>query len=220
MISSKTLSLLLLISVFISCNENTKETQTKEIQEKDNETKEVKADLSPDQIFLKEALTFYTSFDNGIDADFAKGDKMIYSVPNRKAIDSARAGIHKPGVSILKGQGRFGNALDYKERSKGYIYYKSQDNMNYNTENWEGAISFWLSLDPAVDLEPGYCDPIQITDSGYNDAGFWVDFTKENPRDFRLGVIGDRDSWNPKPEGPDKILKILLLGNWRNLIFI
>ena len=38
---------------------------------------------------------------------------------------------------------------------------------------------------------------------GYNDAGIWVDFTKENPRDFRLGVIEDRDAWNPNPEGPD-----------------
>ena len=56
---------------------------------------------------------------------------------------------------------------------------------------------------PEKDLEPGYCDPIQITDVSYNDAAIWVDFTKENPRDFRLGVIGDRDVWNPNPEGPD-----------------
>ena len=26
---------------------------------------------------------------------------------------------------------------------------------------------------------------------------------KENPRDFRLGVIEDREAWNPNPEGPD-----------------
>ncbi|MEL7147223.1 MAG: LamG-like jellyroll fold domain-containing protein, partial [Bacteroidota bacterium] len=69
---------------------------------------------------------------------------------------------------------------------------------------------FWLSLDPAKDLKPGFCDPIQITDVSYNDAAIWVDFTKENPRDFRLGVIGDRNSWNPSPDGPDNANPIFI----------
>lgn len=181
------------IAPLLSCKERVKETPLEIVQNP----------LSPDQTFLKDALTFYTSFDKGTDAIVAGGDKRMYSVPNRKQRDSARLGMHKPGVAIAQGKGRFGNALAYTEDSKGYLYYQSKDNMHYATHNWEGAISFWLSLDPAVDLEPGYCDPIQITDSGYNDAGFWVDFTKENPRDFRLGVIGDRESWNPTPEGPD-----------------
>ncbi len=152
---------------------------------------------------LKAALTFYSSFDQGIDADFALGDKQLYTVPNRKARDSAQVGLHKPDIRITKGEGRFGDVLLFTERSKGYIYYPSKDNISYNTNDWSGAVSFWLKLDPATDLEPGYCDPIQITDVSYNDASIWVDFTKENPRDFRLGVIGDRDVWNPNPEGPD-----------------
>lgn len=64
-------------------------------------------------------------------------------------------------------------------------------------------MSFWLQLDPTTDLEPGFCDPIQITDSAYNDAAIWVDFTKDNPRDFRLGIIGDLKSWNPDNTPPD-----------------
>ncbi len=152
---------------------------------------------------VKAALTFYSSFDQGIDADFALGDKQLYTVPNRKARDSAQVGLHKPDIRITKGEGRFGDGLLFTERSKGYIYYPSKDNISYNTTDWSGAVSFWLKLDPATDLEPGYCDPIQITDVSYNDASIWVDFTKENPRDFRLGVIGDRDVWNPNPEGPD-----------------
>lgn len=181
------------IATLISCKEQVKE----------NTPAVTTPVLSPDQAFLKEALTLYAPFDNGPDATVARGDRRMYSVPNRKATDSARVGMHKAGVSIAKGKGRYGDALQYTEDSKGYIYYQSTGNMEYTTQDWEGAISFWLSLDPALDLEPGYCDPIQITDSGYNDAGFWVDFTKENPRDFRLGVIGDRDSWNPNPVGPD-----------------
>ncbi|MCK8520028.1 LamG domain-containing protein [Aquimarina sp. D1M17] len=153
---------------------------------------------------LKQALTFYASFDQGLEADFALGDKRIYTVPNRKATDSSEVGLHyKPDIRIDEGNGHFGNALLFTERSKGYVYYPSKNNISYNTKDWKGAISFWLKLDPSLDLKPGYCDPIQITDVSYNDASIWVDFTKENPRDFRLGVIGDRAVWNPNPEGPD-----------------
>ena len=152
---------------------------------------------------LKEALTFYASFDTGVDADFALGDARMYTVPNRQAKDSAQVGLHKPDISRQEAKGKYGSGLVFTERSKGYIYYPSEKNIAYDTENWSGAVSFWLSLDPATDLEPGYCDPIQITDVSYNDAAIWVDFTKENPRDFRLGVIGDRNVWNPNPEGPD-----------------
>ena len=53
-------------------------------------------------------------------------------------------------------------------------------------------------MDPAVDLEQGFCDPIQITDTAYNDAAVWVDFTPDNPRQFRLGVFGDLNEWNPE----------------------
>ncbi|WP_435578466.1 LamG-like jellyroll fold domain-containing protein [Gilvibacter sp.] len=152
---------------------------------------------------LKESLTFYSSFDTSVDADFALGDARLYTVPNRQARDSARVGLHKPDIRREDGQGKFGAGLVFTERSPGYIYYPSEKNITYNTTNWAATVSFWLKLDPETDLEPGYCDPIQITDSGYNDAGIWVDFTKENPRDFRLGVIGDREVWNPNPEGPD-----------------
>ncbi len=144
---------------------------------------------------LKEALTFYSSFDKGVQADFALGDPQLYTVPSRKARDSAQVGIHKKDIRIAKGKGMVGDALLYGSNSKGYIYYKSKNNIAYDTSDWKGAVSFWLNLDPATDLEPGYCDPIQITDVSYNDASIWVDFTKENPRDFRLGVIGDKTAW-------------------------
>ena len=152
---------------------------------------------------LKTSLTLYASFDETAEADFARGDKQIYSVTNRKAIDSAKVGIHKESVSLSKDKGKQGGSLSFADKTKGYIYYKSLNNIAYSKVDWSGSISFWLSLTPNEDLKPGYCDPIQITDSGYNDAGIWVDYTKENPRDFRLGVIGDRVSWNPKPNGPD-----------------
>ncbi|RZN83510.1 MAG: LamG domain-containing protein [Winogradskyella sp.] len=185
------MQLLLLLVILNSC------------KEKNSEEKIELPKIQKEQIALKSALTLYASFDNGIDADVANGDSKLYSVMNRKELDSALIGLHKDSVNISKNQGKYGDALQFKDKSKGYIYYRSLNNIAYSKTDWSSSISFWLSLDPNKDLKPGYCDPIQITDSGYNDAGIWVDFTKENPRDFRLGVIGDRDSWNPNPEGPD-----------------
>lgn len=185
------LYLFIIALVFTSC----KEKETKTIIE-ESETNTINSGL-------KSALTLYASFDNGIDADFALGDSKLYSVADRKVLDSAKVGLHKEGVSLVEGKGKYGDGLQYADKTKGYIYYQSLKNIAYSESNWNSSISFWLSLDPNTDLKPGYCDPIQVTDSGYNDAGIWVDFTKDSPRDFRLGVIGDRDSWNPNPEGPD-----------------
>jgi Concanavalin A-like lectin/glucanases superfamily len=55
----------------------------------------------------------------------------------------------------------------------------------------------WMRLNPDKDLLPGYCDPIQITQLAWNDAAFFVDFDKDLPRDFRLGVFSDLKYWNP-----------------------
>lgn len=146
---------------------------------------------------LKAALTLHASFDDGVVADFALGDKNLYTVPNRRARDSAQIGLHKPDIKLVE-QGKYGGGLQFTERSRGNIYYPSTNNIAYSQTDWSGSISFWLSLDPATDLKPGFCDPIQITDVSYNDAAIWVDFTRDNPRDFRLGVIGDRKVWNPE----------------------
>ncbi len=43
-----------------------------------------------------------------------------------------------------------------------------------------------------------YCDPLQITQKAWNDAAIFVDFDKDLPRDFRLGVFSDLKAWNPE----------------------
>lgn len=183
----KYIVLILCVAGLTSCKEKAKE--------KDVITEVIKEDPTGDH--LKEALTFYASFDTGVNADFSVGDSLMYTVSNRDSLDASIVGLHKPDISRQEGKGKYGAGLQFTEKSRGYIYYRSAGNIAYSKENWNGAISFWLSLDPATDLEPGFCDPIQITDVRYNDASIWVDFTENNPRDFRLGIIGDRDIWNP-----------------------
>ncbi len=154
---------------------------------------------------LRKALTFHASFDRGIDADFALGDRRLYTASSYENRGDSKPGIGNPDVSIASGKGRFGDALQFKRKNTKAIYYQAGTNVAYQSENWNGTVSFWLSLDPDKDLEPGYCDPLQVTDEDYNDAALWVDFTKDDkPRHFRLGVFGDLKVWNPKGLEPDK----------------
>lgn len=148
---------------------------------------------------LKNALTFYVSFDNGTTADFALGDSNIYSANatyanGRRSLEDIRVGMNNAGHQISEEEGLFGDAFEFGEKSGPVIFYNGKDNIAYNPQNWTGTISFWLSVDPTTELD-GYTDPIQITDTDFNDASIWVDFTDADPPDFRLGVIGDRSAW-------------------------
>jgi len=154
---------------------------------------------------LGKALTFHASFDGGADAAFGPGDRRIYTAASYKKGEEARPGIGNPDVSIVRGEGRFGDGLKFSKKNTRAIYYRAEKNVPFNAQSWNGSVSFWLKLDPETDLEPGFCDPIQITDDAYNDSAIWVDFTKdEKPRHFRLGVFGDLKAWNPQNLEPDK----------------
>jgi len=154
---------------------------------------------------LRTALTFHASFDQAVDADFARGSKQLYTATSYKKREDAKPGLHHPDAHLAPGAGRFGGALKFAKKNTKAVYYPAAKNVAYTPRDWNGTVSFWLSLDPETDLEPGYCDPIQVTDEDYNDAALWVDFTKDDkPRYFRLGVFGDLKSWNPKDLQPDK----------------
>ena len=152
---------------------------------------------------LAGSLTFHASFDNGLDADRAAGDPRLYTAPSYDEQDRAEPGLGNPAVSVAEDAGRFGHALRFAERNQHAIFYRADGNVGYSPAGWSGTVSFWLRVDPATDLAPGFCDPIQITDAAYNDAAIWVDFTAENPRQFRLGVFGDVETWNPDGLGPN-----------------
>jgi hypothetical protein len=153
---------------------------------------------------LGEALMFHAGFDDGWDAGFALGERRLYSAASYEKQDEATPGLATFDVEIVENAGRYQHALRFNKKNTQAIFYRAENNVAYSATGWTGTISFWLSLDPAQDLEPGFCDPIQITDSAYNDACIWVDFTRDNPRQFRMGVFGDLTVWNPENIPPDK----------------
>lgn len=144
---------------------------------------------------LKSSLLLHVPFDGSFDARIATGNGKIFTAESsdRKKVQE---GNHRKEVTIAPGKGRFGDALRFSDRSEEVVFYDGA-NMGFRSENWSGSVSFWLKLNPDKDLKPGFCDPIQITQKQWNDAALFVDFDRELPRDFRLGVFADYKFWNP-----------------------
>jgi hypothetical protein len=154
---------------------------------------------------LRAALSFFASFDHGFHADYARGDRLMYTAPSYRNLDEAVADVVSPDIVIAKGQGRYGDALQFRKKNTQAVFYRAAVNSGVRARNFSGTVSFWLSLGPDTDLEPGYTDPLQITDKAYNNDAIWVDFTRDDkPRHFRLGVFGDSAVWNPKNLATDQ----------------
>lgn len=153
---------------------------------------------------LAEELTLAATFDQGVKADFAKGDPSLFTAAAYDELETQQVGLHHAAAKLKEDRGLHGHALAFPAKVKPVAFYQAAQNVAYNIENWSGTISLWLSLDPDEELAPGYTDPIQITDVGYNDAALWVDFSDKNPRSFRMGVYGDLAVWNPENIPPDK----------------
>ncbi len=164
---------------------------------------------------IGKALTFYASFDRGIEADLSKGNPSLYTITTRQPEEVVRRGLHAQGqTEWATGQGiKGGAALKFNVRNAPWIFYQGEGNVQYRQKNWEGSVSLWLKLDPETELAPGFADPLQLTTRAWNDAAFFVDFNKDgNPRDFRLGAFADLALWNPGkkeiPEGQRPLLPV------------
>lgn len=147
---------------------------------------------------LSAALTFHASFDHGSDADFALGDKQIYTatVQDGQKVVVLTPGLGDPPLTIVEGQGRFGAALAFTQDNSHVVVYKAKQNIAYSPEAFGGTLSLWMRLDPA-EIPGQYSDPVQLTDKQFSDSCIWIDFTKnDTPSDFRLGVFGNQSEWD------------------------
>ena len=128
---------------------------------------------------LLKSFTFYASFNRGIDADFAHGDPNLYTIVSGKPDFKTAVGLRAEGMTkLIKGKGLSGDALQFTRRDAKKLFYKAKKNLAYGRREWSGTVSLWLRLDPEKDLDPGYCDPIQITPRQWNDGAFFVDFDR------------------------------------------
>ena len=156
--------------------------------------------LLPQDDAIRKSLTFHASFDGGTDALRAAGDAKLYWAPSMKQRSEAKPGLPDSGeVALAKGEGKFGDALRFTAKKSPVVFFRGAANMPYSRSDWSGTVSFWLNVDREGKLEPGFCDPIQITPTAWNDAAFFVEFEKRpDSIPFRLGVYADLMVWNPK----------------------
>ena len=148
---------------------------------------------------LSESLSFFASFDHGIDADVARGDKALWQAPNMNKREEATKGLPGSGeVALVVDGGKFGSGLRFTKSAGPIVFFKALNNLKMPAHNWTGTISFWLKTDPAHELREGFCDPIQITSKQWDDAAIFVEFEKRSTGiPFRLGVYADKKIWNP-----------------------
>lgn len=156
---------------------------------------------------LRGSLAFHASFDRGVDADFARGDRTLYHAPSRDELELRKPGTPAGGeVERVPGSGRYGDALRLSLASSPLVFFRGEGNVPFAREEWSGTLSFWLRLDPDEDLRPGYSDPVFITDSAWDDRSLFVDFTADDtPRRFRFAAFSDRGVWNPEGLGWDDV---------------
>jgi hypothetical protein len=151
---------------------------------------------------LSRALTLHASFDKGLDADFARGDKLCYVQQGKKLVP-ARANEE---VKLAADAGRFGGALHFPKKGAYRPAFKDRGVLGYNAKSWSASVSVWLRLDPDKDLEPGYCDPVQIVGNDSRKGFIFLEWSKdETPRHFRYAIRPLVNIWNPKGVGWEDI---------------
>ncbi|MSU67843.1 MAG: hypothetical protein EXS40_04600 [Opitutaceae bacterium] len=143
---------------------------------------------------LSGALTFHASFDQNLAADFSRGDKTCFV---RKSTGVVPA-VPTAEINIAPEAGRFGGALHFTKKGSLRPQFKGADIFDYNDRNWSATVSVWLRLDPEKDLEPGYCDPVQIIGADSKKGFIFLEWSKdEAPRFFRFAIRPLFPIWNP-----------------------
>lgn len=158
------------------------------------------AEASP----LHPALRFYSRFDESLDADYARGDKQLYTATTIQR-SSVKPGLHSDGVEWNREAGYRGGSLNFHKKTEAVLFYRGGENVRHDKSEFGGTVSLWMKLTPDDDLPDGYVDPLQITDKEWNNRSFFLDFTDKDPREFRLGVFSDYKFWNPQDVPWEKI---------------
>ena len=142
---------------------------------------------------LAKALTLHASFDKGLEADFARGDKSCYVQQGKDLVKAAPT----DEVRLAQDAGRFGGGLHFTKKNNFRPAFKDAGVLGYNDKCWSASVSLWLRLNPDEDLEPGYCDPVQIVGDDGKKGFIFLEWSRETPRHFRYAIRPLFHIWNP-----------------------
>lgn len=143
---------------------------------------------------LKSSLTFHASFDASLNADYSKGEKTAVI---KKGKDLVPCEFNED-VKLDLGAGKFGGCLHFPKKGATRPQYSGNGTLGYNDKSWSATVSVWLKLTPDQDLEPGYCDPVQIVGDDGKKGFIFLEWSKdETPRFFRYAIRPLFHIWNP-----------------------
>jgi len=147
---------------------------------------------------LGKSLVFHASFDKGFDADFSRGDAACYLKSSTGLVPC----VENEEVKLVPGGGRFGGALHFVKKGATRPGYRGEGMLGYNGKDWSATVSLWLRLTPDEDLEPGYCDPIQIVGDDTKKGFIFLEWSKDHsPRYFRYAIRPRIELWDPEGLG-------------------
>jgi len=147
---------------------------------------------------LQSSLVFHASFDESYDADFSKGDPVAYVKNGEELVPVPE----NEEVLIVDEGGRHGGALWFPKKGTTRPTYRGEGMLGYNEKSWSATVSLWLSLTPDSDLEPGYCDPIQIIGDDTKKGFIFLEWSKDHtPRYFRYAIRPRIELWDPEGLG-------------------
>lgn len=152
---------------------------------------------------LGRALRLHVSFDSGPNADFARGDRTLYTyATSQQRAQGGVVGLPDDSIKITQGSGRFNSALLFTKKTNVRPFFKDGGNIGYNGSDWNYSVSLWLRISPDVDLEPGYCDPIQFVGNDTNKGFIFLEWDKDSkPRYFRYAIRPLVEIWDPGKVG-------------------
>lgn len=143
---------------------------------------------------LKSSLVLHASFDSSLNADFSKGSKDCVVKKGKELVPC----VPNDDVKLVATGGKFGGCLHFPKKGATRPQFSGVNMLGYNDKSWSATVSIWLRLTPDEDLEPGYCDPVQITGDDTKKGYIFLEFSKdETPRFFRYAIRPLFHIWNP-----------------------
>lgn len=150
-----------------------------------------------DEASVRKAVTFYASFDESLKGDVGGGDLnpgTRFSHPTEKGQFVFEKGVDTTVLKVAKGKGVAGGALEATDvlPKNGWLYFPVKGNLAFKKDGWSGSVSVWCNTDPNRLIKAKFCDPVQITQKGYDNGALWFDFNDAKPRDLRFGAFTAR----------------------------
>jgi hypothetical protein len=187
------------------------------------------ADTDADAI--RKAVTLYASFDEAVRMDIGKGEP----VPGTRSIDPDDKknfvfgkGFDPKYFRIAKDKGIAGSCLEAVELPPrgGRLYFPAKGNVAFRKDaGWGGAFSVWVNTDPNKLLKTPFCDPVLITQKGFNNGSIWAHFNDAKPRALQAGTYPSiADGREPMPEDDPKAPLTRLkdvgfkAGDWHHIV--